>query len=180
MATSTVRNVYAQALIGVAAGVGRVDEVGTELAEFVAVLGRDQRMRIFWESPGIPAEAKQSFVREGLSAFSEETRKFLGLLVAKKRARFLPEILETYHALADERAGRQEVSCQLAVEQSNGSLDRLQAHLAKVLRKQIVLLRTTRPELIGGMRVQIGDLVLDGTLKTRLVGMRKRLLEKLN
>jgi F-type H+-transporting ATPase subunit delta len=80
--------------------------------------------------------------------------------------------------LLDQRAGRVRVRVTTAVELSDAQTAAITATLAAALRKQPVLELRLDPGLIGGMVVQIGDRVIDTSVRTRLTNLRTHLLDK--
>jgi len=98
---------------------------------------------------------------------------FLNLVVQKKRAAVLPEIAEAFQTLID--ADRN--ICQgLVVSAAPLSADlqaQVQATLEKITGKNVVLSTKVDSSLIGGLIAKVGDLVLDGSIKTQLSGLKE-------
>jgi F-type H+-transporting ATPase subunit delta len=176
MSSGSIGTVWATALLDAARGTDEADAWGSQLAFVARLLEADRSFAAFWNTPGIAASSKKTLVRKVFAEFPEPVRNFLCLLLDKKRHRYLPEILERYRALADERAGRMTASCQSAAEIPSAAAERLARALSKTFGKQATLARSVSPDLLGGIRVQVGDWVLDGTVKHRLKQIRQTLL----
>jgi F-type H+-transporting ATPase subunit delta len=100
---------------------------------------------------------------------------FLVLLFEKGRFGFLGHINDFYQKLADELKGIARATVTSAGELSADAVERLRAVLSKRTGKDIVLEVKQDPGLIGGLITQIGDLVLDGSIRTQLLNMRESL-----
>ncbi len=97
---------------------------------------------------------------------------FLILLVQKKRAEILPEIAEEFQIMVNEENNVSHGSIISAVELSDELQAKVQATLEKLTGKQVVLSTSVDPSLIGGVIAKVGDLVLDGSIRTQLAGLK--------
>lgn len=97
---------------------------------------------------------------------------FLKLLVQKKRAEILPEIAEEFQIMVNEEKNVSHGSIVSAVELSDELQAKVQATLEKLTGKQVVLSTSVDPSLIGGIVAKVGDLVLDGSIRTQLAGLK--------
>ncbi|MFH1152507.1 MAG: ATP synthase F1 subunit delta [Pseudomonadota bacterium] len=110
------------------------------------------------------------------SGFSPIIQSFLLLLFTKGRIGFIREICEIYQSLADELKGVVHATLISATELSSDAVEKIRAGLAKRVGKEIVLDVEQDPGLIGGVVTKIGDLVLDGSVRTQLFNMRESLI----
>lgn len=97
---------------------------------------------------------------------------FLNLLVEKKRAEILPEIAEEFKIMVDEEKNISHGSVTSAVELSDELQAKVQAALERLTGKKVELSTSVDPSLIGGIVAKVGDLVLDGSIKTQLAGLK--------
>ncbi|MGD9083081.1 MAG: ATP synthase F1 subunit delta, partial [Desulfobacterales bacterium] len=104
---------------------------------------------------------------------SKVMASFLLLLFDKGRFGFLSDINEFYKKLADELKGVVRASLVSATELSSETVDKIRTTLSKRTGKDIILEVEQDPSLIGGIVSRIGDLVLDGSIKTQLLNMRE-------
>jgi F-type H+-transporting ATPase subunit delta len=100
---------------------------------------------------------------------------FLILLFDKGRIGFLSSINRFYQKLADELQGIARANLVSATELSSETVDKIRTALSKKTRQNIILEVEQDPNLIGGIITRIGDLVLDGSIKTQLLNMRESL-----
>lgn len=97
---------------------------------------------------------------------------FLNLLVQKKRAEILPEIAEEYKVMVDDEKNISHGSVVSAVELSDELQAKVQATLEKLTGKKVELTTSVDPSIIGGVIAKVGDLVLDGSIKAQLAGLK--------
>lgn len=97
---------------------------------------------------------------------------FLNLLVQKKRAGILPEIAEEYKTMVDEAKNISHGTVVSAVELSDELQQNVKATLEKLTGKKVELTTNVDPSIIGGIIAKVGDLVLDGSIKTQLAGLK--------
>jgi F-type H+-transporting ATPase subunit delta len=105
--------------------------------------------------------------------FSKTMESFLILLFEKGRFGFLEHINDFYQKLADELKGVSRATVTSASRLSADVVERIRAALSKRTGKDIILDVKQDPRLIGGVVTQIGDLVLDGSIRTQLLNMRE-------
>jgi len=106
---------------------------------------------------------------------SKVMASFLLLLFDKGRFGFLNDINEFYKKLADELKGVVRANLVSATELSSETVEKIRTTLSKKTGKDIILEVEQDPSLIGGIVSRIGDLVLDGSIKTQLLNMRESL-----
>ncbi|WP_136807992.1 ATP synthase F1 subunit delta [Desulfosediminicola flagellatus] len=97
---------------------------------------------------------------------------FLNLLVQKSRAEILPEIAEEYKIMVDDEKNISHGSVISAVELSDELQAKIQATLEKLTGKKVELTTSVDPSIIGGVIAKVGDLVLDGSIKAQLAGLK--------
>ncbi|MBW1713981.1 MAG: ATP synthase F1 subunit delta, partial [Deltaproteobacteria bacterium] len=127
--------------------------------------------------PVYPLQARRA-VLEGVLAkagLSKVVNNFLLFLQDKNRMQFLDEISRVYANLVDELAGVMRATVSSAAAVSAEVEQRVKATLEKLTGKQIVIEFKEDPELIGGLTAQVGDLVLDGSVRTQLGSLKDSL-----
>ncbi len=97
---------------------------------------------------------------------------FLTLLVQKKRIVILPEIAEEFQVMVDSEKNISHGHVISAIELSAELQENVQATLEKLTGKKVKLTSSVDPSIIGGIIAKVGDLVLDGSIKTQLAGLK--------
>lgn len=103
---------------------------------------------------------------------------FLKLLVKNKRIKNFHEIFVAYKELANDYLGIEEGIIYTAKKLDDQQLEQIQTAVSKSQGKNVVLRQVEKPDLIGGLKVEMRNRVIDGSVKNRLELMRKELLRK--
>lgn len=165
---------YAEVVAADKAGV--LDDVEDELFRFGRVVAGSHELRAALTEPKADAAAKAGLVRKLLGGRANAgTVRLVTSLVTAPRGRSLEGGLETYSKLAASRRGRVVALVTSAIPLSDRQKDRLAAALAGLYGRQVHLNIDVDPAVQGGVRVQIGDEVIDGTVASRLEGARQGL-----
>lgn len=169
---------YAEALFEVGERQSLHDAFVGSLQSLDAALQSSPQLRLFLTSPKIDAAIKKATVRKALQGRAHPLfLNFLMILIDKRRQRLLEAIGQEYRTLLDERLGRLHVEVTLAREPEQRAREELSERLSRTLGRQVVPHLTVNPEILGGIIVRFGDNVLDGSLRRRLLSLRRRLLD---
>jgi len=103
-------------------------------------------------------------------------QRFVLLLLDRSRIVLLPAIARAYQAMADDHVGRVRAQVTSAEPLTQVALDRVRRSLEQRTGKKVVMETAVDPELIGGLVARVGDLVLDGSVRTQLADLRTKLL----
>ena len=170
MSTSAITKRYARALVELGTERQQVEALGNELSTVGAMFSGDRLLAQLMESPTFALAKKTAILKDlsDLLKLSDDMRKFLGLLLSKARIGYVQQIALAYRSLADELAGVQRAKVVAATALDAAQQEAISAALAKQTGKQIEIKAECDPELIGGLRVEIGGKVFDGSVKTQL------------
>jgi F-type H+-transporting ATPase subunit delta len=123
----------------------------------------------FLAHPLVPAEDKKALCRKHFGPMIQpEQLTLLDLLVDKKRAGLLPDVVECFGGLVDDHQGVIKAEVWAAVPLTSQEETRLRAALAAAFHADPVVTVAVHPELIGGLRVRVKDTVIDGSIRTAL------------
>lgn len=174
MATAAAKR-YARAAFELAGEQGRVDEWRGQLAALRTLMA-DPRVAQVLSNPTIPAEKRMELVTAD-EGFSPEVVNLAHLMVEARRVRDIGAVVEAFDDLADEAGGTIRATVTTAVELPADERDELSRKLSSRLGKQIVLTAQVDPHILGGLKLQYGDRLIDATVATRLQQLRRRLVE---
>ena len=163
-----VAGVYAKALVDAAQGQNALDGVEEAFTAFMEAFRTLPEFRTFLAAPNVPSPAKKDALTKALAGAPATFVHFLCLLVDKGRLASLPGIHEVFRSLRDEASGRVRAKATTAAALSPQQSGGVRTALAEKLKREVVLEETVKPEILGGIRLQIGDWVADGTLQRRL------------
>lgn len=176
MFVESVARRYARALFGAAQQRETLDTIKHELKEFVNMAGKKGTIHNLWFSSGISAEQKRNFIQKTFPNFSTLLLRFLFVLVNKHREKLLEQCLEEYQKLLLEFYNQVFVDVESPLTLPENIAKDLKNRLSLKLGKRVELVVSKNPSLLGGMVLRIGDRVVDGSLRTKLEGLREKLL----
>ena len=167
--------VYAQALFDIGLETGSVGQIYDDLhAAYNALNGLDDDLRTFFNLPQFRRDAKRRII--SLAFEGKVGRPVLGLLhilVEKRREPLLDNVVEEFDRYRDQHEGRLRARVVTARKLDDELLNALRLAIEQRTQKAVDLTETIDPEVLGGLRVNVGDRVLDGTLRRSLQDMRR-------
>jgi F-type H+-transporting ATPase subunit delta len=172
--TSRAAQRYAKAVFELAEQDGQVEEWGRRLAE-VSRLMADPEVASVLTNPTIATELRMALVSDAPHVLDREGTNLAKLLIESNRVREVAAIEEEFERLADEAAGRVRATVTTAVELTAGDRDRVEEELSKRLGKEIRMRTVVDPRILGGLKLQYGDRLVDASVSTRLQQLRRRL-----
>jgi F-type H+-transporting ATPase subunit delta len=171
--------IYAGALFEEAEQAGGQDAIESTLAELediLAIAREDARFAEFLTSQILPEDKREASLRTIFKGrVSDLTLYFLLVLNEKGRLDHLGAIATAYDERLQERFGRIEVDVYAASTIDDAQADAIQSRLRDVLGKEPVLHRYVDESMLGGLRLRIGDQLVDASVSTQLRRMRERL-----
>lgn len=171
MAQSLSGKRYAQAIFGIALEQDQLDQWETDLG-FVAGVLQDDDFRALLKHADVPIGDKLKSVDAVMQEVHPLVRNMVNLLVTKGLVDVLPGLGAAYTALLDEHRGRQRVQVTSAVPLEQGELDRITRFVAGLVQKEVVVSTEVDDSILGGVVIQIGDQLLDGSTRSRLDELR--------
>jgi len=168
---------YAKALLLIGKEDGQAEIYREELEGFSGLLAQEKNLEQAICNP-LYDTASRKKVLNGILEKLELSRvmeTFFLLLFDKGRIGFVGAINDFYQRLADELRGIARASLVSATELSSDTVERIREALSKKTNREVILDVEQDPSLIGGIVTRIGDLVLDGSIKTQLLNMRESL-----
>jgi len=177
---------YAAALFSIAldanaARGGALKDMAAEVASVLAVINENKEFSDMLIHPRVTAGQKLAAVRavfgEGMDS---NLYGLFSLVFLKGREKFIAEILEAFLERAREYENIAVARIESAAPLTEAQVADLSARLSKKLNKTIETRTSVDPSLIGGVRVSVDGMVIDGTLKNRINDMRLTLLNARN
>jgi F-type H+-transporting ATPase subunit delta len=170
----TLESLAVQALLAAAERERRIDRVEDELFRFERIVAGDKALLDTLSSRNTDGSGKATLVHGLLAGkVAPETTRLVEQAVRVPRGRRLDQVLESYLRLAaqrrDELVALVTVAAPLTAQQSARLSSALEAHYGKPVTLQLV----QDPSVMGGIRIQVGDEVVDGTVLRRLDEARR-------
>jgi len=177
MLTNKLSQTYAKALCDIAGEKGMLDKVETDLRQIEAVIQENPGLTNLLYHPRVPAAAKKETLN---SVFGEDVddfvKKFLLLLVDKRREMALVPIIKEYVKMANDARNIAEAEVTVAKEISEGQKQALADKLQKLTGKKIVLNIRVDEKILGGAIVRIGGKLIDGSIVRQLKTLKSDIL----
>jgi len=165
---------YAKAIFELAQQDKEIDEWSKRLAR-VRELFSDERVAAVLTNPTIATQSREQLII-GVSSLDGEATNLARLLIESRRVNEAGAIEEEFQRLNDDAAGRVRATATTAVELPTDVREDIRRDLSERLNKDVRLTVVVDPRILGGLRVQFGDHVIDATVATRLEQLRRRLV----
>lgn len=167
---------YAEALFAIARAEGELGEVEDELFRFARTFEASDELRDTLSDPHIAPTIRQQIVIDLLGGKARPlTVNLVGLIVAGGRARDLPEIVSAVVELSASAANKAVAEVRSAIPLTGDQTTRLAEALGRATGKQVEVKVIVDPTVKGGLVAQVGDTVIDGTVRRRLEQLKNTL-----
>ena len=157
------------------AGTKAADSLDSELFTVLQTIGSDGRLELALGGQSSPIEARLALVDSLLKDASPATRAILRHVVQQPRGRKTLEALRDVQAIVADARDRVVAVVQTATPLSAAQASALAARLEQGYGRKISINQVVEPKLLGGVRITVGDDVIDGTVRARLDDLRLRL-----
>lgn len=179
MIPSTVFARYARSLVEVVVAQHEESEVGRNLSLYREIFKAVPQLLECFDNPAVPREAKQKILSELMVLYplGPTAANFLRILLDHNRIRYFNEILDYYTTTLNERKGIVAAEVTSAVPLSEPETAALRDGLSRAVGRTVTLNLRTDADLLGGVVVQVGSTVYDGSIRRQLENLRRQLSE---
>lgn len=168
---------YAAALLELAEEAGGLDDVALEMAELGDLIAKQPDLGRLMSSRVLSASERASSIERIFKGkVSDVVYRFLQVVNSKGRLEELPAIVEAFSKLVDRKRGIIEVEAQVAVALDGAEAKRVTDELGAALGGTVVLHQVVDPAVIGGMKLRIGDKLIDGSVATQLRKLKQKIV----
>jgi F-type H+-transporting ATPase subunit delta len=168
-----IARVYADALFGVAKKLGKLDVIREQLGQFADALADNREMQLFFFSPYFSSAEKSDGLKKAIVGAEPELVNFLELLTEKHRMPVLFRIRRQFDALWAKENKRLGVTVTSAVELDPEVARRIGSEIEQQTGETVELESRVDPDILGGLVLQVGNMVLDTSIRNRLEKLRK-------
>jgi ATP synthase F1 delta subunit len=169
-----IAEVYARALFEAAKDAGALDRVHDEVGQFADALDEDRNLQVFLFSPYFSSEEKKDGIRRIVSDADERVLNFLELLAERHRMPALFRIRRIFDGLWAEENKLLPVVVTSATELDAGLVEDIGKRIEEQTGRRVELSSNIDPDVLGGLMVRVGNMVLDATVRNRLEQLRKQ------
>jgi F-type H+-transporting ATPase subunit delta len=178
MSYEAVARRYARAILELGKEGGNLPAISRELTEFAGMYAENEEFRSILDNPLVAEESREAVLVEiaGKMGLSQTSVSALRLIAKRRRLGAVPDIARQLARLADEDANLVRAVVTSAGPLSESYLNDLKAALEKSTGRKVAVVHHVDPSLIAGVVTQIGDQVIDGSVRARLASFRDSLL----
>ncbi len=167
---------YAQAIFEIAQEEKQLEEWRFSLRKIAEVM-QDSETVTLLENPKLPFSLKKKLLEERLTGVNPLSLNLACLLVMKGKFKIADSIATEYERLVDAYYGIEQVKVTTAIILDDKSKEELQRNLESLIGKKVKAELCFDPAIIGGITIKIGDKLIDGSIKSRLMTLKKNLIE---
>lgn len=165
---------YAQAIFELALQNDQLESWGDDLRLANQVL-QDEEFRAFLSHAEVPLDRKIGSIDAVLESADPLVKNLVALLVTRGVVSLMHDVQTAYNRLLDMHRGRQQVEVTSAVALSDQELERITRFASNLINKEVVVSTQVDESILGGVVIQIGDQLLDGSTRSRLEELRKQI-----
>lgn len=165
--------VYAEALFEVGRDRGKLDSLQQQLGEFAAAVDRNRDLQVFLFSPYLSSTEKKEGIARAISGAEPELINFLELLVDKHRMTEVFRIRRELDELWKQENRRIDVTVTSAVELDQAVVEKIGQEVERQTGEKVDLASRVDGDILGGIVLQVGNMVLDASIRSRLEKLRK-------
>jgi len=165
---------YAEAAYLIARQDGKEEAWSSGLADVAALFG-DARARAVFENARVPSSQKLALVERALVGVDPLVLNLARLLVRRRRTSLGPQIAQAFQELIDEARGISHAIVTTAVPLTEQDRAAVQRRLIEITGGQVQMETHVDEKILGGLVVRIGDRLIDGSTKSRLLALKRRL-----
>ena len=169
-----IAEVYARSLFEVAKGHDVLDRIHDELGEFADELDGNRDLQVFFFSPYFSSEEKKDAIGKVVDGGEEHFVRFLELLAERHRMPVLFRIRRELDRMWAEENRLLPVTITSAVELDGKTVKQIQKEIEDRTGRKTELTTKVDPDVLGGLAMQVGNLIMDGTVRARLERLRRQ------
>jgi len=165
---------YAKGMLNIAEAEGNPTEIADEFWRFAQALSANDELRNALSDPRIEASRRQQIVEDLLRGQANPaTVGLVSMVVGAGRAAEISKVADKLNSMVATDSGREIALVRTATPISEDQRTRLAAALQQATGKDLDVKVTVDPSVVGGVVTEIGDVVLDGSIRSRLVQLRE-------
>jgi ATP synthase F1 delta subunit len=168
-----VARVYAEALVEAAKESGKLDQIHEQLDEVADAIAGNHDLQVFLFSPYFSSSEKREGVERAITGAEPELVNFLDLLTEKHRMPAIFRIRERFDELWAEENKQLDVTVTSAIELEESVLEHIRSEIEEKTGQTVELTAEVDPDILGGLVLRVGNMVLDASLSSKLEKLRK-------
>jgi F-type H+-transporting ATPase subunit delta len=172
-----IAQVYARALFEVAQERGVLDDVHEQLGQFADAMAENRELAVFFFSPYFSTEEKQRGLQRGVKDADPAVENFLQALIERHRMPAIFRIRRSFEKLWEEENKMLAVEVTSAIALEKSVVSSLGERIGEQVDRKIEITSSVDPEILGGIVLRVGNLILDASIRNRLNQLRKQVAQ---
>jgi ATP synthase F1 delta subunit len=169
-----IAQVWARALFAVAKEHDLLDEIRNQLAEFIDALNENRELAVFFFSPYFSTEEKKDGLKRAVTDAEPVLMNFLEALIERHRMPAIFRIKARYDGLWEDERDLLPVEVTSAVELDKSTVSQIGDQIGEQTRRTVELSSKVDPDILGGIVLRVGNVILDASIRNRLDQLRKQ------
>jgi len=166
---------YAQAAFELALEKNELESWQISLGK-IASIAADAKLMALLENPKLPFDVKRDLLEERLGEVNPLALNLACLLMSRGRLRIAGDISRQYDLLLDAHYGIEHAEVITALPLDDEDKERISRRLGEMTGRKIIIDAQVDPSVVGGFRAKIGDMLIDGSIRSRLESLRRSLV----
>ena len=177
--SNSTSNSYAVALYELSKENSEIEKVESEMISLNKLLNENSDFKEMILSPAVSKEDKRNVIFKiaDQNNFSQVIKKFLGFIITKNRLFFLSKIITSFLNLVSNNKGELKAKLVSSKKLSIQEQKNIQTELSKVFKSQLNINYEYNSDLIAGLTIQIGSVMIDTSIRTKLKKLEKNMIE---
>jgi len=173
----TIAKNYAEALFQVSEAAGETSHFAVVFDGVAGAIETEPKIRMMLASPRVPKPKKAELLAKALKGkVADSFVRFLGAVIRRGRQGLIPLMRDQYLALVDVKLNRVHAGITLAKAADQKLQDEIKRRLGEVMGKDVIPHMHEDPAILGGAIVRVGDRIMDGSLRRKMVALRRQML----
>lgn len=166
--------VYARALFEVAEERDLIDQIHDELMQFADALSENRQLAVFFFSPYFSTEEKKDGLKKAVTGADSAFMNFLEALIERHRMPAIFRIKAQYQDMWEDARDLLPVELTSAIELDSATVASIGERVGEQTKRTVELTSTVDPDILGGIVLRVGNVILDASIRNRLEQLRKQ------
>jgi F-type H+-transporting ATPase subunit delta len=172
-----IAQVWARALFDAAKENNVLDQIREQLGQFVEALNQDRSLGVFFFSPSFSTDEKKDGLKRSVTGAEPVFMNFLEALIERNRMPVIFRIKARYDDLWEDERDLLQVEVTSAIELDKSTVSSIGDRIGEQTKRTVELSSRVDPDILGGIVVRVGNLILDASIRNRLDQLRKQVAQ---
>jgi F-type H+-transporting ATPase subunit delta len=169
-----IAQVYARALFEVAEERDLLDQIHDELTQFADALSDNRQLAVFFFSPYFSTDEKKEGLKKAVTGADPAFMNFLEALIERSRMPAIFRIKDRYQDMWENARDLLPVQVTSAVELDKSTVTSIGDRIGEQTKRTVELSSEVDPDILGGIVLRVGNVILDASIRNRLEQLRKQ------